>query len=209
MSTYTPEQRLTDHTVKTANTRASLERSGLNIHSCSSIGFPALYWTVEGFNEQGALIGTAWCEAPVTANRTEHWLSGTYRMANSGYTWPKNTRQEHPGPTACMSGYPGLCRLDGRDVTDKSRLQIEQWVGAAIAHDLAHPQRRAAIEAEARDNQRELAAQELDRKARYEYDRAARILKTVGQYEARAAEVRAGADYDPKQPDRGIHAERH
>lgn len=175
-----------------AHIAAYAERSGLTIHEADTeVG--RVRFTIE--SKDG---GQVWGEDMLTVNHTPHVLMGHYRMRHQeDYDIPGSWTVDLDRPIAYVGGYPGLKRKDvmvnhsAAPPTENAARKIFCALGQAIAPFFADP-------TEALTNEREMAAQAMERKSLDETHQAERCLERSLLYQAEATSIRNGGTYDAR-----------
>lgn len=141
---------------------------------------------------------------PVVINRISYEAKGPFSYSDSRHKWvrskatvderyPRLENVEIVEPYVWLSGgWHGLRRVGGGDPTEGAREKFGVVLGKAIAPIVAEP----TAKDEALAAERETAAEHFDREARYEREKAARLLARANKLADEAKRIRAGADYD-------------
>lgn len=174
-----------------ANIETYVTRAGLTIHEADTEYGPVRF-TIEALDG-----GQIWGRDVLTVNRIPHALMGRYRLGfaydDTSGTWAANPEK----PVAHVGGYPGLRRKDllvdfsPAPPTESAAAKLSQALGQAIAPFFADP-------TEALANERELAAQAMERKASQAEDKAERELERAMHCRAEAVKIRSGGTYDAR-----------
>lgn len=173
-----------------ANIVKSKQAAGLTIH-LAEIGLGRIFFTIE--SRDG---GDVWSPDVLTVNGMPHVLMGRYRIVEKyGYDDAGVWQSQPTQPLALIGGYPGLRRKDAtKDFqpappTENATAKISRALGAAIAPAFEDP-------TEATANEREMAAQDYERRAKDAERQAERELERAMDYHCEAALIRNGGDYE-------------
>lgn len=173
-----------------ANIEQSKHDAGLTIHEADT-PYGHVFFTIE--SKDG---GAVWTPEILTINGIDHGLIGTYLFGHE-YDCDSGDWSANPNkPIAHVAGYPGVRRRDktvweNQSPTESSAHKLAVALGHAIAPSFADP-------AEAEANEREMAAQAWEDKARHAEQRAEHELEQAMNYRAEAARIRQGASYGRK-----------